>query len=119
MICLWLVNKVINFKFPDKEKLESIGKKERLNLFRRYFAASRYNRLMIQKNLIKSAYDKSSLSHIIELERSHNQDFFDKVRIVKECRFLDEFIDAVKEEEYGLQRIIEAYDKRIMNQPLS
>jgi hypothetical protein len=110
---------VIDFKFPDKEKLQSIGKKERLNLFRRYFAASRYNRLMIQKNLIKSAYDKSSLSHIIELEISHNQDYFDKVRIVKECSFLDEFIDAVKEEEYGLQRIIEAYDKRIMNQSLS
>jgi hypothetical protein len=35
---------------------------------------------------------------------------------VKEYRFLDEFIDAVKEEEYGLQKIIEAYDKRIMNQ---
>ena len=85
MICLCLISKVINFKCPDKEKLESIGKKERLNLFRCYFAASRYNRLMIQKNLIKSAYDKSSLSYIIELERSHNQDFFDKVRIVKEC----------------------------------
>jgi hypothetical protein len=119
MNCLCLINKVINFKFPDKEELESIGKKERLNLFRRYFAASRYNRLLIQKNLIKSAYDKASLSDIIELERSHNQDFFDKVRIVKECRFLDEFIDAVKEEEYSLQRIIEAYDKRIMNQSLS
>jgi hypothetical protein len=117
--CLWLVNKVINFKFPDKEKLERISKKDRLNLFRRYFAASRYNRLLIQKNLIKSAYDKSDISQIIELERSHNQDFFDKVRIVKECSFLDEFIDAVKEEEYGLQRIIEAYDKRIMNQSLS
>ena len=120
MICVcWLVNKVINFKFPDKEKLERIGKKERLNLFRRYFAASRYNRLLIQKNLIKSAYNESSVSEIIELERSHNQDFFDKVRIVKEYSFLDEFIDAVKEEEYGLQMIIEAYDKRIMNQSLS
>ena len=116
MICLWLINKVINFQFPDKEKLERIGKKERLNLFRRYFAASRYNRLLIQKNLIKSAYDESSISQIIELERSHNQDFFDKIRIVKECSFLEGFIDAAKEEEYGLQKIIEAYDKRIMRQ---
>jgi hypothetical protein len=57
-----------------------------------------------------------SLSEIIELERLHNQDFFDKIRIVKEYMFLDEFIDAVREEEYGLQKIIEAYDKRIMNQ---
>jgi hypothetical protein len=110
---------VIDFKFPDKGELERIGKKERLNLFRRYFAASRYNRLLIQKNLIKSAYNKSYPSDILELERSHNQDFFDKVRTVKEYGILDEFIEAVKEEEQGIQKIIEAYDKRIMNQSLS
>lgn len=110
---------MIDFKFPDREEMERIGKKERLNLFRRYFASSRYNRLLIQKNLIESAYNESSPSQIIELEVSHNQDFFDKVRIVKECSFLDEFIDAAKEEEHGLQKIIEAYDKRIMSQSLS
>jgi hypothetical protein len=119
VICVWLINEVIDFNFPDKGELESIGSKERLNLFRRYFAASRYNRLLIQKNLIKSTYDESSPSEILELERLHNQDFFDKVRIVKEYGILDEFIDAAKEEEYGLQKIIEAYDKRIMNQSLS
>ena len=110
---------MIDFKFPDKGELERIGKKERLNLFRRYFASSRYNRLLIQKNLIKSAYNEYSSSEILELERSHNQDFFDKVRTVKECGILDEFVDAAKEEENGLQKIIEAYDKRIMNQSLS
>ena len=119
LICVRLVNKVIDFKFPDKGELERIGKKERLNLFRRYFAASRYNRLLIQKNLIKSAYNESRPSDILELERSHNQDFFDKVRTVKEYGILEEFIDAAKEEEDGLQKIIEAYDKRIMNQSLS
>jgi hypothetical protein len=118
-VCVRLVNKVIDFKFPDKGELERIGEKERLNLFRRYFAASRYNRLLIQKNLIKSAYNEYSSSEILELERSHNQDFFDKVKTVKEYGILDEFIDAVKEEENGLQKIIEAYDKRIMNQSLS
>ena len=103
LICVRLINKVIDFKFPDKGELERIGKKERLNLFRRYFAASRYNRLLIQKNLIKSAYNEScSSSDILELERLHNHDFFDKVRIVKEYGILDEFIDAAKEEEYGL-----------------
>ena len=119
LICVRLVNKVIDLKFPDKGELERIGRKERLNLFRRYFAASRYNRLLIQKNLIMSAYNESCPSDILELEKSHNQDFFDKVRIVKECSFLDEFIDAAKEEEHGLQKIIEAYDKRIMSQSLS
>jgi hypothetical protein len=43
---------------------------------------------------------------ILELERSHNQAFFDKVGIVKGYGILDEFIDAAKEEEYGLQKII-------------
>ena len=120
LICVRLINILIDFKFPDKGELERIGKKERLNLFRRYFAASRYNRLLIQKNLIKSAYNESCpSSDILELERSHNQDFFDKVRTLKECSFLDEFIDAAKEEEHGLQKIIEAYDKRLMNQSLS
>lgn len=119
LTCVRLVNKVIDFKFPDKGELERIGKKERLNLFRRYFAASRYNRLLIQKNLIKSAYNGYSSTEILELERSHNQDFFDKVRTVKECGILEEFIDAAKEEEHGLEKIIEAYDKRIMNQSLS
>ena len=119
LICVRLINKVIDFKFPDKEELGRIGKKERLNLFRRYFAASRYNRLLIQKNVIKSAYNEYYPSEILELERSHNQDFFDKVRTVKEYGILDEFIDAVKEEEHALQKIIEAYDKRIMNQSLS
>ena len=119
VICVWLINKVIDFKFPDKGELERIGKRERLNLFRRYFAASRYNRLLIQKNLIKSAYNESCPSDILELERLHNQDFFDKVSAVKEYGILDEFIDAAKEEEQGLQKIIEAYDKRITNQSLS
>ena len=108
-----------SFKFPDKEILERIGRKERLNLFRRYFAASRYGRLLIQKHLIKIAYDGSIISEVSELERSHDQDFFDKVSIVKEYSFLDEFIEAVKEEEQGIQRIIDAYDKTIMNQSLS
>ena len=119
VICVWLINKVIDFKFPDKGELERIGKRERLNLFRRYFEASRYNRLLIQKNLIKSAYNESCPSDILELERSHNQDFFDKVSTVKEYGILDEFVDAAKEEEHGLQKIIEAYDKRITNQSLS
>jgi hypothetical protein len=40
-----------------------------------------------------------------ELERIYDQDFFDKVKIVKEGGFSDEFLDAVKEEEQALQKI--------------
>ena len=66
-----------------------------------------------------SSYNESCPSDILELEKSHNQDFFDEVRTVKENGILNEFVDAAKKEEHGLKKIIEAYDKRIMNQSLS
>jgi hypothetical protein len=104
---------MIEFNFPTMEELDRISSKERLNSFRRYFSASRYDRLLIQQCLVRSAYDESLVSKVKELERSHDQDFVDKVKIVKEYGFFDEFLDALKEEEQGLQKIIEAYDKRI------
>jgi hypothetical protein len=100
---------VIDFNFPTMEELDTIGSKERLNLFRRYFSASRYDRLLIQQCLIRSAYDESLVSKVKELERSHDQDFVEKVN----SGFFHEFLDATKEEEHGLQKIIEAYDKRM------
>lgn len=104
---------MIDSSFPTKEELDGIGSKERLNLFRRYFAAMRYNRLLIEQCLIKSAYDESFIPRVEELERLHNLDFLNKVKIVKEYGFLDEFVHGVKEEEQALQKIIEAYDKRM------
>lgn len=104
---------MIQLKFPTKEELGRIGSNDRLNLFRRYFSTSRYNRLLIQQRLIRSAYDGSLISKVKELERIHEQDFFDKVKIVKESGFSDEYLVAVKEEEQALQKIIDAYDKRI------
>jgi hypothetical protein len=104
---------VVQLKFPSKEELSRIGSNDRLNLFRRYFSTSRYNRLLIQQCLIRSAYDRSLISKVKELERLHDQDFFDKVKIVNEGGFSDEFLVAVKEEEQALQKIIDAYDKRM------
>jgi len=104
---------MIRFNLPSLAELDRIGSKERLNLFRQYFSASRYNRLIIQQCLIKSAYDESFISKVKELEDLHNKDFIDKVSIVKECGFYNEFLDATKEEEHGLQKVIEAYDKRV------
>jgi hypothetical protein len=104
---------VIDFNFPTIEELDRISSKERLNSFRRYFSASRDDRLLIQQCLIRSAYDESLVSKVKELERSHDQDFVDKVKIVKEYGFFDEFLDALNEEEQGLQKLIEAYDKRV------
>ncbi len=103
---------MIHFNLPTLAELDRIGSKERLNLFRRYFSISRYNRLIIQQYLIKSVYNASFIFKVKELEELHNQDILDKVRIVKEYGFYNEFLDAAKEEEHGLQKVIEAYEKR-------
>ena len=49
----------------------------------------------------------------MSLEDLHNQDFMDKVRIVKEYGLYNEFLDATREEEHGLQKVIEAYNKKV------
>jgi hypothetical protein len=66
--------------------------------------------------LIRSAYDESLISKVKELERSHDQDFVDKVKIVKEYGFFDEFLDALKEEEQGLQKIMKPMTREWINQ---
>ena len=98
--------------FPTQEELKKIGNKERLNVFRRYFAESRYNRLIIQQNLIRTVFDKSLISRVEELEKAYNNDYFDMVKIIRKYGYLDEFLVAVKEEDEALQKIIEAYEKK-------
>jgi hypothetical protein len=104
---------MLDFVFPTQEELKKIGVKERLNVFRRYFAASRYNRLIIQQNLIRTALDRSLISRVNELERAYNKDFFHMLRTVRLYGYLEEFLAAVREEDNALQKIIEAYEKRM------
>lgn len=95
------------------EELAEADPQERMNIFRRYFAASRYNRLLIQQALVRSARDKSIATKVDEMEKVHNQDFFDTVKELKKSGYFDEFLTAVKEEDEALSKIIEAYDKRM------
>jgi len=56
------------------------------------------------------------------MEKEHNQDFADTVGRVKKYGFYDEFLEAVREEDDALQKIIEAYDRRMagsQGQPIS
>jgi hypothetical protein len=101
------------FDLPSKKELDMIDNKERMNIFRQYFAASRYDRLLIQQCLLSCAYDESSISRVKDLERIHDENYYDKVKLIREYGFIDEFILAVKEEEQAIQKIIEAYDKRM------
>lgn len=82
-----------------------------MNIYRRYFASSRYNRLLIQQTLVESANDRDLVPKVESMEKEHNRDFADIVDRIREYGYLDEFLDAVKEEDDALQRIIEAYDK--------
>jgi len=103
---------VVEFVLPTQEELKKIDNKERLNVFRRYFAASRYNRLIIQQNLIRTVFDKSLIFRVEELEKAFNKDYFDMVKIITAYGYLEEFLVAVKEEDEALQKIIEAYEKK-------
>ena len=95
------------------DELAKADKQERMNIFRRYFAASRYNRLLIQQALVRSAQDKSLVSKVKEMEGSHNKDFIEAVKALKRKGYFEEFLIAVKEEDEALLKIIEAYDKRM------
>ncbi|MEM2139759.1 hypothetical protein [Nitrososphaera sp.] len=101
------------FRLPALADLKKAGHQERMNLYRRYFASSRYNRLLIQQTLVKSAADPGLAKEVERMEQEHNRDFAETVGRIKEYGYLDEFLDAVKEEDDALQKVIEAYDKRM------
>ena len=90
-----------------------MGAQERMNVFRRFFASSRYGRLLIQQVLVRSALEPQLLSDVIAMERDHNRNFEEMSAKVSQYGFLEEFMTAVREEDVALQRIIEAYDKRM------
>lgn len=102
-----------SFHLPSLDELYKLGAQERLNVFRRFFASSRYGRLIIQQHLVRSAVEKALAKNVVAMEKTHNKNFQDVVRTVTEYGFIDEFLIAVREEDSALQKIIEAYDKRM------
>lgn len=95
------------------EDLAMADKQERMNIFRRYFAASRYGRLLIQQALVRSAQDGSLAPKVKKMEQAHNKDFIDTVRMLKKNGYFEEFLVAVREEDEALAKIIEAYNERM------
>ena len=95
------------------EELVKADQQERMNIFRRYFAAIRYSRLLIQQALVRSARDNSLVSRVVEMEKKHYRDFVDTVTMLKKNGYFEEFQTALKEEDEALSKIIEAYDKRM------
>lgn len=104
---------MITFRLPPVSELKKSSSEERMNAFRRYFASSRYNRLLIQQVLVRSAGDPSLAKEVASMEREHNLDFARTVERVKEYGYYEEFLAAVSEEDGALLKIIQAYDKRM------
>jgi hypothetical protein len=102
-----------SFQLPNLQELVEMGAQERLNVFRRFFASSRYGRLLIQQVLVRSALERQLLRDVTDMERLHNENFEEVLAKITECGFREEFMTAVKEEDVALQKIIEAYDKRM------
>jgi hypothetical protein len=95
------------------EELARADGQERMNIFRRYFAASRYERLLIQQTLVRSARHSSLASKVIKMEQAHRKDFVNTARMLKKNGYSKEFLAAIREEDQALSKIIEAYDNRM------
>jgi hypothetical protein len=107
---------MLKFTFPTRARLDKMTREERMNLFRQYFATSRYNRLYIQQYLVRSAIDDSLGLKIEDLERRHAKDFSYVLGLLSKYNYKDEFLFAAKEEYEALQKIMEAYNKRFKHQ---
>ena len=103
---------MLKFTIPTQDVLDKMTRGDRMNLFRKYFATSRYNRLYIQQCLVRSAIDKSLSPKVEDLESQHNKDFCYTLNLLNKY-YEAEFLLAVKEEFEALQKIIEVYYKRL------
>ena len=105
--------KLLNFDIPSYQELNTMGKNERLNYYRRFFALSRYNRLIIQFFMIKNAVNDESNSIIVDLQDQNLLDFTKTIQYLKESRYRLEFLAAITEEEEALKKIIDVYTNRL------
>src|SRR5919106_3290647 len=101
---------LLNFAMPSYKALTDMRKYERLNLYRRFFAHSRYNRLIIQLFMINYASNDSLSSVVANLENQNLLDFDKTIKYIKNSPYFLEFLEAIKEEEEALKKIIDAYN---------
>jgi len=104
---------LLNFVMPSYKELNNMTKYERLNFYRRFFAHSRYNRLIIQLFMINYASNDSLSSVIANLQNQNLLDFDKTIKYIKNSPYFFEFLEAIKEEEEALIKIIDAYNNKI------
>ncbi|MEO9319722.1 MAG: hypothetical protein ABI361_03515 [Nitrososphaera sp.] len=103
----------MTFQLPSPEDMRKLEEAERKNVFRRFFAASRYERLLIQQMLVRSAFLPELRPRIQEMEEQQSESFYRTIEEVSRSVFTQEFMAAAREEDAALQKIIEAYDRRM------
>ena len=104
---------LVNFAIPSYKELNDMSKYERLNSYRRFFAHSRYNRLIIQLFMINYASNDSLSSVVANLQNQNLLGFDKTIKYIKNSPYFLEFLEALKEEEEALIKIIDAYNNRI------
>ncbi len=104
---------LLNFDMPSHQDLNTMEKNERINYYRRFFAFSRYNRLIIQFFMIKNAGNDESNSMIVNLQDQNFLDFTKTIQYIKQSKYYGEFLEAITEEEYALKKIIDVYASKI------
>ena len=108
-----MIERLREISLPSAMEFEKIGRNNRINIYRKYFATLRFNRLLIQLTLIRSAFDQNAIVNISDLEDQQRKEFFSLIKRIKELNYYEEFVFAAKEEEKALKDIIEVYGKRM------
>lgn len=98
---------------PSKDSLDIMNREQRLNMFRKFLAVSRHIRLLVHHELVRSTFDLPLRSHIDTLNQIYISTYYKFVDNVKEYGFHDELLDAIKEEDSALEKIISAYERKM------
>lgn len=108
-----MIERLREISLPSSMEFEKIGRNDRIDIFRKYFATMRYNRLLIQLTLIRSTFDQNAIVNLYDLEDQQRKEFFSLIKRIKELNYYEEFVFAAKEEEKALKDIIKVYGKRM------
>lgn len=100
---------------PSKDSLQRMDSEQRLNLFRKFLAVSRHNRLILHHKLVKSTFDLHLRSNIETLIHIYIDTYYEFVDYIKRNGFEVELLDAIKEEELALEKIISTYERRMQS----
>jgi hypothetical protein len=107
----------LSYKLPDID-IELKSEEERINIYRKFFADMRLNRLHFHILLLKFFGGENKQEDLMTLLQS-NAEFIDRVNIwknnLKEKGIFDEFKKICYEEIVVINNIIQTYENRMKN----